>query len=57
MLKCGQVTLTVEDKGMLLMIHRFFLALESRVYVQLMSGDKKDKVVSETIDDENLIFL
>lgn len=37
--------------------YRFFLALESRVYELIKSGDKKDKVVSETIDDENLIFL
>lgn len=37
--------------------YRFFLALESKVYELIKSGDKKDKVVSETIDDENLIFL
>ena len=37
--------------------YRFFLALESRVYELIKSGDKKVKVVGETIDDENLIFL
>ena len=37
--------------------YRFFLAMETRVYELIKSGDKKDKIISETIDDENLIFL
>ena len=37
--------------------YRFLLAMETRVYELIKSGGNKDKVVSETIDDENLIFL
>lgn len=37
--------------------YRFFLALESRVYGLIKSDNMKGKVISETIDDENLIFL
>ena len=37
--------------------YRFFPAMETRVYELIKSGGNKDKVVSETIDDENLIFL
>ena len=36
---------------------RFFLAMETRVYKLIKSGDNKNKVVSKTIDDENLNFF
>jgi len=37
--------------------YRFFLALETRVYELIKKGETKEKVVRETMDDENLIFL
>ena len=37
--------------------YRFFLALENRVYELIKRGEQKAKVVGETMDDENLVFL
>ena len=37
--------------------YRFFLAMETMVYELIKNGDKKDKIISESIDDEKLIFV
>jgi len=37
--------------------YKFFLTLENRVYDLIKRGEQKVKVVSETMDDENLNFL
>ena len=37
--------------------YRFFLAMETMVYELIKNGDRKDKIISETIDDEKHLCL